>query len=190
MRTRLDRRTILAGGALALAAAAGALAPAPAAAQSRAELEAQADQTMARLVATQPVTQEMFDSAAGLLIFPEIVKGGLVLGGSTGKGVLRVGGETKGVYRSAAVSWGLQAGVQTFGYVMVFMTPETLKYLDDSAGWEVGVGPSIVYADDAMLASRLSSTTYQNGVYVFFVDQTGYFAGAGIEGSKITRIAE
>ena len=181
----MNRRHVLsAAAALTLAAAA------PATAQSLAELEVDADRTMERLVATQPVTQEMFDRAAGLLIFPEIVKGGLILGGATGKGILRVDGATAGVYRSAAVSYGLQAGIQRFGYVMVFMTENSLAYLDDTDGWEVGVGPSIVYADDAMLAGRLSTTTYQDGVYVFFVDQRGFFAGAGIEGTKITRIAE
>tara|TARA_R110000751_G_scaffold48753_11_gene108364 strand:+ start:3985 stop:4533 length:549 start_codon:yes stop_codon:yes gene_type:complete len=176
--------------AVTLALGAALTPAAPARAQSLPELEAQADRTMERLLATQPVTQEMFDSAAGLLIFPEIVKGGLLIGGSTGKGLLRVDGETAGVYRSAAVSYGLQAGIQRFGYVMVFMTESSLSYLDDSDGWEVGVGPSVVYADDAMLAGRLSTTTYQDGVYVFFVDQRGFFAGAGIEGTKITRIAE
>ncbi len=180
----MNRRQLLA------AAAAVSLASAPALAQSLPELEAQADRTMERLVATQPVTQQMFDDAAGLLIFPEIVKGGLILGGATGKGILRVGGATAGVYRSAAVSYGLQAGIQRFGYVMVFMTENSLSYLDDTDGWEVGVGPSIVYADDAMLAGKLSTTTYQDGVYVFFVNQRGFFAGAGIEGTKITRIGE
>ncbi|MDF2233679.1 lipid-binding SYLF domain-containing protein [Albimonas sp. CAU 1670] len=184
------RKALAAGAALALAAAAGLSPAAPARAQSLPELEAMADQTMQRLVATQPVTQEMFDRAAGLLIFPEIVKGGLLIGGSTGKGVLRVNGETTGVYRSASVSYGLQAGIQRFGYVMVFMTEGALSYLDDTDGWEVGVGPSVVVADDGMLAGRLSTTTYQDGVYVFFVDQKGYFAGAGIEGTKITRIGE
>ena len=183
----ITRRGALA--AAALVAAAALLAPA-ARAESLAELNAEADATLDRLLASQPVTREMFEDAAGLLIFPEIVKGGLIIGGSTGKGVLREGGVTTGVYRSASVSYGLQAGVQRFGYVMVFMTKQALDYLDATEGWEVGVGPSVVVADDAMLAAKLSSTTYQDGVYVFFVGQQGFFAGAGIEGSKITKIAE
>ena len=45
------------------------------------------------------------------------------------------------------------------------MTDAALEYLDRSGGWEVGVGPSIV---------------------VF--DQKGLMAGAGLQGSKITRL--
>jgi lipid-binding SYLF domain-containing protein len=101
-----------------------------------------------------------------------------------------MGGKSKGYYRSTAVSYGLQAGVTTFGYVMFLMDNESVKYVSETAGWEVGVGPTVTVADENVIASRLSTTTAQSGIYVFFVDQEGFFAGAGIEGTKITRIAE
>ena len=60
-------------------------------------------------------------------------------------------------------------------------------YLNNSGGWEVGVGPSIVVVDEGM-ARSLSTTTLQNDIYAFVFDQSGLMAGAGLQGSKITRV--
>lgn len=151
------------------------------------DLDAQADATLARLIRSEPAADAVIRQAKGVLIFPEIIKGGLVVGAAGGRGVLRIEGRTKGYFQSTAASYGLQAGITKFGYVMVFLDDASLRYLDESAGWEVGVGPNVTVADEGF-ARRLSSTTARNGVVVFFLDQKGLFAGAGIEGTKITRI--
>jgi len=158
-------------------------------AASEAELNADADQTIELLKQSEPVTQEMIDAAKGILIFPKIVKGGLLVGAASGKGVLRINGKTEGFYQSTAVSYGLQAGVSKFGYLMFLMDDESLKYVKETHGWEVGVGPNITIADEGF-ARKLSSTTAHSGIYVFFVGQKGFLSGAGIEGTKISRIAE
>ncbi|MEE9222879.1 MAG: YSC84-related protein, partial [Nitrosomonadaceae bacterium] len=86
-----------------------------------------------------------------------------------------------------AASYGFQAGLQGFGYVLFFMDTDSLSYLDKSAGWELGVGPSIVIVDKGF-GKNLTSTTLQKGVYAFIFDQKGIMAGAGIQGTKVTRI--
>ncbi len=158
-------------------------------AESAAELDAAADAALERLKKSETVTDKMIHSAKGILIFPEIVKGGLIVGAAGGKGVLRVGGKTDGYYRSTALSYGLQAGVERFGYVMFLMDEASLNFLRESHGWEVGIGPHVTIADEG-IARKLSTSTVQEGVYVFFVGQEGFFAGAGIEGTKISRIGE
>ena len=55
--------------------------------------------------------------------------------------------------RSIAVSYGLQLGVQWFGYAMFFRSDKAHGYLDSSDGWEVGTAPSIVTVDEG--AARL-----------------------------------
>lgn len=161
----------------------------PSAAASRAELDIEADRTLERLMRSEPVSQDMIDRAAGILVFPEIVKGGFVVGGATGEGVLRVNGRTEGVFRSNSLSIGLQAGIAKYGYVMFLMDEESVRFVRDTKGWEIGVGPSVTIADEGV-ARRLSTSTVQEGIYVFFVGQEGFFAGAGLEGTKISRIAE
>ena len=184
----MKRRFVLAG-ITAACMAFGPVVDKHASAASAQELNAAADATLAQLQKSEPVTAEMLENAKGILIFSEIIKGGLVVGAAAGDGVLRVAGKTDGYYRSTAVSYGLQAGITTFGYVMFLMDTESLDYVRDTAGWEVGVGPNITVADKG-IAKKLTTTTAQSGIYFFFVGQEGFFAGAGIEGTKITQIAK
>ena len=122
-----------------------------------------------------------------MLVFPSIVKGGFMVGGQYGEGALRKGGRTAGYYSSVAASYGLQAGIQKFGYALFFMTPSALDYFQKSAGWEVGTGPSIVVVDEGV-AKSLSTTTAKSDIYAFFFSQKGLMAGLGLQGTKITRI--
>ena len=124
-----------------------------------------------------------------MLVFPSIVKGGFVVGAQYGEGALRTQGKTVGYYRSVAGSYGLQAGLQKFGYALFLMTDAALTYLDNSAGWEIGVGPSIVIVDEGV-ARSLTTTTARDDVYAFIFNQKGLMAGLGLQSSKITKIAK
>lgn len=140
-----------------------------------------------QLYASTPAAKKMAGIAKGILVFPDIIKGGFIIGGQYGEGALRVGGKTTGYYRTLAASYGLQAGAQQFGYALFFLSDADLKYLKNSGGWEVGVGPSVVVMDEGM-ARSFTTTTARSGVYAFFFDQKGLMAGLGIQGSKITEI--
>jgi lipid-binding SYLF domain-containing protein len=122
-----------------------------------------------------------------ILVFPGILKGGLIIGGQYGEGALRVKGKTAGYYNSVAASYGLQAGIQKFGYALFFMTDSALQYIDKSDGWEIGVGPSIVVVDEG-IAKSLTTTTAKSDIYAFFFDQKGLMAGIGLQGTKITKL--
>lgn len=126
--------------------------------------------------------------AKAILVFPGIYKAGFIIGGSGGDGALLKGDKSVGYYRSVAASYGLQAGVQKFGYALFFMKDEALAYLDKSDGWEIGVGPSVVVVD-AGVGKSLTTTTGRSDVYAFIFDQKGLMAGIGIQGSKITKIS-
>lgn len=142
---------------------------------------------LSRLIAGNQAARLFNEKAVAVLVFPGIVKAGLLLGGAYGEGALRQGARTLGYYNSAAASYGLQARVQWFGYAMFLMNADALKYLNSSKGFEIGVGPSVVVVDQG-LAKKFSSTTITQDVYAFIFGQNGLMAGLGIEGSKITRI--
>jgi lipid-binding SYLF domain-containing protein len=152
-----------------------------------AQIDREADAALKKLLATTPEAEILRKEAKGILVFPNIVKGGFIVGAHFGKGALRKGGSTAGYYSSMAGSYGLQVGVQSFGYVMFFMNEKSLKYLDESEGWEVGVGPTIVVMDEGA-AKSLTTTTGRSDVYAFIFSQQGLMAGLGLQGSKITRI--
>jgi len=146
-----------------------------------------ADVALRSLYAAQPKAHQLSTRAKAILIFPKIIKAGLLIGGQGGDGALRIGNRTVGYYNIAAASFGLQAGAQTFSYALFFMTDAALKYLQDSNGWSIGAGPTVVVVDKGV-AAGLTSTTATQDVYAFPFGQRGLMAGISLEGSKITRI--
>jgi lipid-binding SYLF domain-containing protein len=161
--------------------------PAMALASSTSEIDRSAAQALTTLYKNTPDAKALADKAVAVLVFPKIVKGGFIIAGQFGDGALRKNGKSVAYYRSLAASYGFQAGVQAFGYVLFFMDDASLQYIDNSDGWELGVGPSLVVLDEGF-GRNVSTTTLQKGVYAFIFDQKGLMGGAGIQGSKITRI--
>jgi len=161
---------------------------APAAwAASAAELDRDSAKALQQLLASNPKAKALAQEAHAILVFPHIYKAGFLFGGQFGDGALREKGKAVGFYRSIAASYGLQAGVQAFGYALFFMNEKALEYLAKSEGFELGVGPSITILDKGM-AGSLSTTTARSDIYAAFFDQKGLMAGLGIQGTKITRI--
>lgn len=184
-----SRRTILALGLglastipLGLAASNAAYAVATAA-----ELATAAEQSLQTLYRTNPTARHISASARAILIFPSVVKAGLIFGGSYGEGLLRNGPRVVDYYNSFSASWGLQAGAQSYGYVVFLMNDKAVEFLNKSDGWELGVGPTLVIVNEG-IAKNLSTSTLKDDAYAFIFDQTGLMAGVSIEGTKITRI--
>jgi lipid-binding SYLF domain-containing protein len=174
---------------LLLAAAAASMSVSQARAADRGELQGNARRALKSLYAKNTAANLLGKQAKAVLVFPNIVKAGFFFGGQMGDGVLMRGKETLGYYNSVAASYGLQAGVQVFGYALFFMNDAALAYLNKSDGWELGVGPSIVVVDAGM-GKSLTSTTITQDVYAFIFDQKGLMAGMGIQGSKITKLSD
>jgi lipid-binding SYLF domain-containing protein len=122
-----------------------------------------------------------------VLIFPKVIKAGLVFGGSYGEGVMEKNRKVVGYYNSFAGSWGLQAGAQSYAYVVFLMSNNAVEYVAKTAGWEVGVGPTVVVVDKGV-AKNLSTSTLKDDAYAFIFDQEGLMAGVSIEGTKISQI--
>ena len=168
-------------------AGANLVCPDTASAASAAEIDRDVDAALKNLYVSSPAAKELSTTAKAILVFPSIVKGGFFVGGQYGDGALMKEGKTVGYYNSAAVSYGLQAGLQKFGFALFFMKDTALEYLNKSKGWEIGIGPSIVIVDKGT-ARALTTTTAKDDIYAFFFDQTGLMAGMGLQGSKITKI--
>ena len=160
---------------------------AEAAAATAEELNTDAHQALDRLYKLNPTAATIGKKAKAVLVFPDIVKAGLIFGGSYGEGVLLKGGAAVDYYNSITGSWGLQAGAQSYGYVVFLMNDKALHYLNRSEGWEIGVGPTVVLVDEGV-AKNLSSTSLQDDAYAFIFSQQGLMAGISIEGTKISRI--
>ena len=171
-----------------IAFAAGTLiSPNPARAASAAVINRDVKSALEKLYAKSSSARALGEKAKGILVFPGIVKGGFLVGGQFGEGALIKGGKTAGYYNTVQLSYGLQAGVQTYGYALFLMTDSALKWIDKSDGWEIGTGPSIVVMDTGA-ATSATTTTVQSEIYAFFFDQKGLMGGIGLQGTKITMI--
>jgi len=151
------------------------------------DLDRDSLQALQTLYKTESVAKTLSQSAKAVLVFPNIVKAGLVFGGSYGEGVLLKGSQVIDYYNSVAGSWGLQIGAQTYGYAVFLMTDDAVSYIEKTKGWEIGVGPTVVVVDEGV-AKNISSSSLKNDAYAFIFSQQGLMAGVSIEGTKISQI--
>ncbi len=174
----------LAAAAMATACLAGA-----ASAATTADLNRDSAAALQKLYSANPTAAEIGKQAHAVLIFPNIVKAGLVFGGAYGEGELKKGSDVDGYYNSVTGSWGLQAGAQSYGYVVFLMNKTATDYVHATHGWEIGVGPTVVVVNDGV-AKNLSTSTLKDDAYAFIFNQQGLMAGVSIEGTKISKIKE
>ena len=159
-----------------------------AAASSAEQIDANVKIALEKLYAKSKAAETLGEKAKGILVFPSITKGGFIVGGQYGKGALLIDGKTEGYYNTIQVSYGLQAGLQKYGYALFLMTDSAVKYIDKSGGWEIGVGPTITIVDIGAAGSA-TTTTLKSEIYAFFFDQKGLMAGIGLQGTKISKIS-
>lgn len=180
-------KTILMVTALAMATIAPGIVPYQAYAATAEDLHRDADQALKTLYSTNPAAEAISKSARAVLVFPNMVKAGLVFGGSYGEGVLMESSKVVDYYNSVAGSVGFQAGAQSYGYAVFLMNDKAVDYLKTSSGWEIGVGPTVVIVNEG-IAKNLSSSTLKDDAYAFIFNQQGLMAGVSIEGTKISKI--
>ena len=151
------------------------------------DLNQDAAQALQTLYKSHPEAERLSKTARAVLVFPKIIKAGLVFGGSYGEGVMTRGGSFSGYYNSVSASWGWQAGAESYGYVVFLMNDKAVQYLDKSKGWEFGVGPNVVVVNEG-IAKNLSTSTVKDDAYAYIFDQQGLMASLSIEGTKISPI--
>ena len=161
---------------------------APGRAGSAGEINAGVRATLDQMYRQIPGTRALAGRAAGILVFPTIVKAGIGIGGEYGEGAMRVGGRTVAYYNTVAASVGFQFGAQARSVVIMFMTPDALVGFRRIDGWKVGVDGSIalitVGAGGSIDTDRITSP-----VIGFILDNKGLMYNLTLEGSKISRIS-
>ncbi len=125
--------------------------------------------------------------AAGVLVFPQVTKGGIGLAGEYGEGALRVDGRNVDYYSIASASVGLTAGMATHSEVILFMTPDALRKFIDSRGWSIGADTSVTVVSRGM-GGGYDTNTLQKPILVFLFGEKGLMADLSISGSKIQKL--
>jgi lipid-binding SYLF domain-containing protein len=139
------------------------------------------------LYSTVPGSRELVGKARGVLVFPKVYEAGLGIGGSYGDGSLQSIGVNQGYYKTTSVTVGWQAGAQSRALIFLFMTQESLDKFKASSGWTAGADASVsaikVGANGAIDTASASGT-----VNAFVLTNAGLFAGASVDGTKITKL--
>lgn len=156
-------------------------------AASKEEINAEVRQALKSFQKQTSAGHELSKKASGMLVFPNVIKAGIGIGGEFGEGALLVKGKTSGYYNIAAASIGLQLGAQARSQIVLFMNDKVLDDFRKSEGWKAGVDGSVALATLGA-GGAIDSETAKQPIIGFIFSNKGLMYNLTFEGSKITRI--
>jgi len=156
-------------------------------AASKDEIDAKVKEAVENFYKQTSAGKQLAQKAAGMLVFPEVLKAGVGIGGEYGEGALIVRGSTSGYYNTAAASIGFQLGAQVKSQIILFMNQKVLDSFRKSNGWKAGVDGSVAIATLGA-GGELSTETIKQPIIGFIFSNKGLMYNLTFEGSKITRI--
>ncbi|AOJ25044.1 hypothetical protein LGM43_17285 [Burkholderia seminalis] len=156
-------------------------------ASKRQSIDASVDATLSRMYSTVKGSRELVAKSRGVLVFPDVIQAGFIVGGQSGNGALRVGGSTVGYYNTSSLSVGLQAGAQSKAIVFLFMTQEALDEFRGSDGWAAGAGASVALVKMGANGA-VDTTTATAPVQVVVLTNAGLMGDVSINGTKVTKL--
>ncbi len=150
-------------------------------------IDSRVDAVLVQVERDFPSTRDLREKSVGMLVMPLITEAGFGLGGSYGRGALRIGQSTVDYYSAASASAGLQLGGQQFSHVLFFMTDEALQDFRSASGWAAGANMAYALNDQGDMVRAATTTSLSPVIAVVFA-QAGFRVGATLEGTKYTRI--
>ena len=155
--------------------------------QGGATIDARVDATLQQLYTNYPATRDLASKSVGMLVMPLVTEAGMGIGGSYGRGALRVNGATIDYYSATQASFGLQIGAQQYAHVLFFMTNDALYQFRNSPGWAAGADIEYAVNDRGGNLSAETTTSMSPVIAVIF-GQAGLLASASVKGTKYTRV--
>ncbi len=140
-----------------------------------------AEHAKAEFIKTDPKMADLFSSAYGYAIFPNVGKGAIGVGGAAGNGVVYENGSLVGMAKMKQVSVGLQLGGQTYREVIFFENAETLdRFKKDKIEFSAQVSAV------AAASGASANAKYVEGVKVFTMEKQGLMYEASVGGQKFS----
>jgi lipid-binding SYLF domain-containing protein len=153
---------------------------APKTAAEKDQLRTDAQSTIHKMEGTDPSLRDLLNRSYGYVVFPSIGKGGLIVGGAFGRGVVYQGGSTIGTAELSQASIGAQLGGATFAEIVVFETREAMDKFR-TGKFEFGADAQAVL----LKSGAAGATSFRNGVAVIQMPQGGAMAGISLTGQKL-----
>ena len=159
----------------------------PAEAASKKKIDRRVVKALAEFHEVVKNADDLLARAEGVLVFPNIKKGGIGIGGEGGNGALQINGETVAYYSTYGASIGFQLGFQVRRQILLFLQKDALDAFRNSENWEVGVDGSVTLVTlDA--GGEVSSETFNDPVIAFIYGGKGLMYNLTLEGNKISEI--
>ena len=163
-----------------LAALFAGCATAPSTRAEKQSLQTSARATLDEMIAQNPAIQDTIHNVPGYAVFPSIGKGGVLVGGAHGRGILYENGVPTGYVAVEQASIGAQLGGQTFAELIVFRDQFAVEKLK-AGQFEIGANASAM----ALTAGASGAASFTDGIAVFTVPQGGLMAELSVSGQKL-----
>lgn len=135
----------------------------------------------ASFLKSDPSMETLFKHSAGYVIFPNVGKGAVGVGGAAGKGAVYQKGASIGTSQMVQVTVGAQAGGQAYREVIFFENRDALdRFMQNKVEFS-GQASAI-----AVKAGASANANYRNGVVVFSQEKGGLMLEASLGGQKFT----
>ena len=131
--------------------------------------------------AADPGIQSFFDNAAGYAVFPSVGKGGVIIGGAFGRGLVLENEQVVGKTSLSQASIGLQLGGQSYAQFIFFRDEVALGHFK-RGNFEFGAQASAV----AATAGASADAAYNQGVAIFTQARGGLMVDASVSGQRFT----
>ncbi len=151
------------------------------------EIDASVDVTIERFYQQVDGAKEIANTAKGMLVIPNVIKGAFIIGGEYGEGALRIGNKTVDYYNLVSGSIGFQIGGQAKDIILLFMTDDVLVQFRASRGWEAGIDGNVALFTVGG-GERVDTTTTKDPIIGFVFDAKGLIADISLKGAKITKL--
>lgn len=145
------------------------------------EIMSDAENAKMSLLDADSGMSDYFDHAAGYVLFPNVGKGGFIIGAASGNGVVYEGGTAIGMANLKKLDIGLQAGGQAIIEVIFFETNDALQRFKEGH-FEFSAEASAVAVDSGVALNA----GYDDGVVAFALPKAGLMANATVGGQKFT----
>ena len=184
MRTRMLRSFISIGTATVLA-----LIGTVALAVDTAAIDTQVSATLDKFYALSSQNKALAEKAAAVLVFPDITKGGIGIGGEHGNGALQENGKTVGYYSISGASIGLTLGLSHHSQVILFNTPQARDKFLKGGDWSIGADTSVAVMKKGA-GGEYDAQSLSKPINVFVFGERGLMGDASLGGAKISKIKQ
>lgn len=143
------------------------------------KLELSVAQAIIKANESDPALTMWFDSAYAYAVFPKVGKGGFIVGGAHGKGLVIRGNSTVGTTSLTQVTVGAQLGGQAYAQYIMFKDQTAFEHFT-RGNFEMGAQVSAV----AITLGASADASYDSGVAVFTLAEGGLMFEASVGGQK------